>query len=90
VVVQSEKHFPLILNHPPVRSIKGRFAISLDIAATPPAAQEGSIAYDTLACRCSGISELCAPNDVWCHPGFEFLDFDEVFDNVYVFSFIRH
>ena len=34
--------------------------------------------------------ELCAPNDVWCHPGFEFLDFDEVFDNVYVFSFIRH
>ena len=33
---------------------------------------------------------LCAPNDVRCHLGFEFLDFDEVVDNVYVFSFLRH
>ena len=41
VVVQVQKHFRSILNHHPVRSIKGSYAIiSLDVAATPPG-QEG-------------------------------------------------
>ena len=40
VVVQVQKHFRLILNHHPVRSIKGGFAIfPLDVASTP--GQEG-------------------------------------------------
>jgi len=47
-------------------------------------------AIDRLRYTSYGIGELCAPNDVRCHSGFEFLDFDEVLDNVYVFSFIRH
>ena len=41
VVVQDQKHFCLILNHHPVRSIKGTLRdISLDVASTPPG-QEG-------------------------------------------------
>jgi hypothetical protein len=44
VVVQVQKHFRLILNHHPVRSIKGSFAIFLLMSQPPLLARRGDAA----------------------------------------------
>ena len=44
VVVQVQKHFCLILNHHPVRSIKGSFAIFLLMSRPPLLARRGDVA----------------------------------------------
>ena len=44
VVVQVQKHFRLILNHHPVRSIKGSFAIFLLMSRPPLLARRGYVA----------------------------------------------
>ena len=50
VVVQVQRHFRLILNHHPVRSIIRKLRdISLDVASTPPG-QEG---------LCCGVRQVC-------------------------------
>ena len=44
VVVQVQKHFRLILNHHPVRSIKGSFAIFVLMSRPPLLARRGDVA----------------------------------------------
>ncbi len=63
VVVQVQKHFRLILNHHPVRSIKGSFAIFFLMSRPPLLARRGDVAIRHLrhvACRCS-IELLLVP-----------------------------
>ena len=57
MVVQIQKHFRLILNHHPVRSIKGSFAIFLLMSRPPLLARRGNVAVRQKGARQHGFAE---------------------------------